>query len=158
MSTGIVVGATGGIGAACARALAGTAERIVLTGRRQDALEELGREMDAVVVAADITSAEGREAVAAAAGTGMSWLVLASRIPLRRPLAELDDDEIEAAFRTNLVGPTLLLRRLLAHPWDEPRAGAAEEIARVVRYVTVEAPSYLTGARIVVDGGAEAVA
>ena len=38
------------------------------------------------------------------------------------------------------------------------RLGAAEEIARVVRYVTVEAPSYLTGARIVVDGGAEAVA
>ncbi len=235
MSTGIVVGATGGIGAACARALADSAERIVLTGRRQDALEQLADELRGEAVAADIATSEGREAVAAATGTGISWLVLASGIPLRRPLAELDEEEIETAFRTNLVGPTLLLRRLLAHPWEEPRAltvigsisasrslprravygatkagiehlarslaaelapsgirvnivapgviqtaflgddnaalddwvrarvpagrlGAAEEIARVVRYVTVEAPSYLTGARIVVDGGAEAVA
>ena len=235
MSTGIVVSATGGIGAACARALAGTADRIVLTGRRRDALERLAAETHAEAVAADIATADGREAVAAAAGTAVSWLVLASGIPLRRPLAELDDEEIEAAFHTNLVGPTLLLRRLLAHSWDEPRAitvigsisasrslprravygatkaglehlarslaaelapsgirvnivapgvietpflgdgtaalddwvrarvpagrlGAAQEIAQVVRYVTVEAPSYLTGARIVVDGGAEAVA
>jgi NAD(P)-dependent dehydrogenase (short-subunit alcohol dehydrogenase family) len=237
MSTGIVVGASGGIGAACARALAGTADRIVLTGRRQAALEELAADVEGetVVVAADIATAAGREAIAAAAEGGIGWLVLASGIPLRRPLAELAEEEIEAAFATNLVGPTLLLRRLLSHSWQEPRAvtvigsisasrslphravygatkaglehlarslaaelgpsgirvnvvapgvietpflgddtgaldewvsarvpagrlGKPEEIASAVRYVTVDAPSYLTGARIVVDGGAEAVA
>ena len=64
MSTGIVVGATGGIGAACARALAGTADRIVLTGRRRDALEQLAAETHGEAVAADIATADGREAVA----------------------------------------------------------------------------------------------
>jgi 3-oxoacyl-[acyl-carrier protein] reductase len=237
MSTGIVVGATGGIGSACARALAGTADQIVLTGRRRDELEHLAAELpgESVVVEADIATADGREAIAVAAGPHPAWLVLASGIPLRRPLVDLDDEEIETTFWTNLVGPTLLLRRILSRSWDEPRAvtvvgsisasrslpnravygatkaglehlarslaaelgpsgirvnvvapgvietgflgddsaalddwvrarvpagrlGSAEEIARVVRYVTVDAPSYLTGARIVVDGGAEAVA
>lgn len=38
------------------------------------------------------------------------------------------------------------------------RLGAADEIADVVRYVALDAPEYLTGARIAVDGSAEAVA
>ncbi len=32
-----------------------------------------------------------------------------------------------------------------------------EDVAEVVRYLTLEAPDYLTGARIAVDGGAESV-
>jgi 3-oxoacyl-[acyl-carrier protein] reductase len=38
------------------------------------------------------------------------------------------------------------------------RLGAPDEIANAVRYVILDAPGYLTGARIAVDGGAEAVA
>ncbi len=38
------------------------------------------------------------------------------------------------------------------------RAGTAEEVANVVRYVALDAPDYLMGARIAVDGGMEATA
>lgn len=237
MTAGIVVGATGGIGAACARALAGTVERMVLTGRSEEALRALadGIDSETRMVVADISAVAGREAIAAAAGEALGWLVLASGVPLRRPLAELEEEEIETAFATNLVGPTLLLRRLLSLQWEAPRAitmigsisasrslprravysatkaglehlarslaaelgpsglrvnivapgvietpflgddtaalddwvrarvpagrlGTPDEIASAVRYLTVDAPSYLTGARLVVDGGAEAVA
>jgi NAD(P)-dependent dehydrogenase (short-subunit alcohol dehydrogenase family) len=237
VSVGIVVGATGGIGAACARALDGTAERLVLAGRREDALRELAAELDGAttVVVGDIATAAGRDAILDAAGEAVAWVVLASGIPLRRPLAELAEGEIEAVYATNLVGPTLLLRRFLSLRWDAPRAitiigsisatrslprravygatkaglehlgrslaaelgstgvrvnivapgvietpflgddttaldewararvpvgrlGAPDEIAAAVRFVTADAPAYLTGARVVVDGGAEAVA
>jgi NAD(P)-dependent dehydrogenase (short-subunit alcohol dehydrogenase family) len=36
--------------------------------------------------------------------------------------------------------------------------GTPEEVAEAVRYVILDAPAYLTGARIAVDGGAEALA
>jgi NAD(P)-dependent dehydrogenase (short-subunit alcohol dehydrogenase family) len=237
VSTGIVIGATGGIGAACARTLAGSVDRIVLVGRRREPLDQLAAELvgDTDIVVADIATGAGRDAIVDAAGMNINWLVLASGVPLRRPLLELDEQEIEAAYMANLVGPTLLVRRLLGLHWhrlsaitvigsisasrslprravygatkaglehlarslaaelgpsrirvnivapgviDTPflgddtdaldewvrarvpagRLGDPEEIASVVRYVTVEAPSYLTGARVVVDGGAEAVA
>jgi 3-oxoacyl-[acyl-carrier protein] reductase len=38
------------------------------------------------------------------------------------------------------------------------RVGDPDEVAKLVEYVALHAPPYLTGARIAVDGGAEAVA
>jgi 3-oxoacyl-[acyl-carrier protein] reductase/2-deoxy-D-gluconate 3-dehydrogenase len=38
------------------------------------------------------------------------------------------------------------------------RTGTPEEVANIVRYVALEAPDYLVGARIAVDGGMEATA
>lgn len=38
------------------------------------------------------------------------------------------------------------------------RTGTAEEVAEIVRYVALDAPDYLIGARIAVDGGLEAIA
>jgi NAD(P)-dependent dehydrogenase (short-subunit alcohol dehydrogenase family) len=234
VTTGIVVGATGGIGGACARALAGCADRVVLSGRRGDTLAELAAELRAVPVVADVATAPGREAVADAVLGPLGWIVLAHGLPLRRPLAELDRAEIEELFAANLVGPTLLLNDLLQLEWSEPRAivvvgsisasralprravygaskagiehlarslaaelgpagyrvnivapgvigtpflgddrgslagwvegrvpagriGAPEEVADVVRFLIADAPAFLTGARIAVDGGAEAL-
>ena len=237
MSTGIVVGATGGIGAACARRLAGSVAAMVVSGRRRVALEEVVAEIGkgAVGVPADLTSDEGRRKIVDAVTKPISWIVIAHGSPLRKPLAEASEDEIEAAFATNLVGPTLLVRRLLELDWEQagsivivgsisaaralprravygatkaglehlgrslaaelaPRAirvnvvspgvidtpflgddrsaldtwvearvpqrrvGSADEVARMVEFVLLEAPAYLIGARLVVDGGTEAVA
>jgi NAD(P)-dependent dehydrogenase (short-subunit alcohol dehydrogenase family) len=236
VSTGIVVGATGGIGGACARALAGHAGRVLLCGRRREALEELalGIGAGAAPVTADVGTADGRRAVAKAIQGPLAWVVLAHGLPLRKPLAELDGAEIEEVFAANLVGPALLLNDLLRLEWVDPKAivaigsisasralprravygaskagvehlarslaaelgpagfrvnivapgvirtpflgddtaplaewigsrvpvgriGTPEEVAQVVRYLVAEAPAYLTGARIAVDGGAEAV-
>jgi len=237
VSTGIVVGAGGGIGAACARALAGSVELIVLAGRRREPLEAVAADVEVrtAVVPADVATAAGRDAIVSAIEGGLGWVVLASGIPLRKPLADLDEGEISAAFAANLVGPALLLNRLLGLRWEPPaavavigsitasrslpqravysatkaglehlarslaaelapsgirvnivspgvietpflgdhaaalddwvqasvplaRLGAPDEVANAVRYVILDAPAYLTGARIAVDGGAEALA
>jgi NAD(P)-dependent dehydrogenase (short-subunit alcohol dehydrogenase family) len=237
VKTGLVIGAAGGIGAACVRALAGSADLIVLAGRRRRPLEALaaGTESATVIAAADVATAVGRDTIVDAVGGDVAWVVLASGVPVRKPLAELAEREIESAFAANLVGPALLLRRLLDLRWQEPKAiavigsisasrslprraaygaskaglehlarslaaelapagirvnvvapgvietpflgeareglaqwvrarvplarlGTADEVANAVRYVVLDAPAYLTGARIAVDGGAEALA
>jgi NAD(P)-dependent dehydrogenase (short-subunit alcohol dehydrogenase family) len=233
--TGIVIGATGGLGAACARVLADACDRLLVSGRREQALSELAGELGphAVAVAADVTEEAGREAIAGAVRGPIAWVVLAHGSPLRKPFPDLDEREIAAAFDTNLVAPALLVRRLLDLPWEPDaaivvigsisasrslprravysaskaglehlarslaaelaprqirvnvvapgvvatpflgedvaalddwvrervplgRLGDADEVAEVVRFAALDAPAYVTGARIVVDGGAEA--
>jgi NAD(P)-dependent dehydrogenase (short-subunit alcohol dehydrogenase family) len=237
VTTGVVIGAAGGIGRACVRALAGSAELMILSGRRREPLEAVGCEVggQTAVVAADVATAEGRDEIVSAVDGPLVWLLLASGVPLRKPLSELDDEQITSTFAANLVGPTLLLRRLVRLRWQAPatvvvvgsisasrslpqrsvygaskaglehlarslagelapagirvnvvapgvietpflgegiaaladwvdarvpvaRLGAPDEVASVVRYLILEAPAYLTGARITVDGGAETVA
>ena len=74
-----------------------------------------------------------------------------------------------AGFRVNVVAPGVIGTPFLGDDtsnldaWvrsrvPQQRLGSPEEVAEVVRYVIAEAPRYLTGARIAVDGGAEAMA
>jgi NAD(P)-dependent dehydrogenase (short-subunit alcohol dehydrogenase family) len=233
--TGIVVGASGGIGAACAIALSRSVESLVLVGRSDEKLARTTQMSgpNAIPVIADITLEAGRTAVAeACAGAPISWLVMASGLPLRGKLVDSDPAAIERTLVTNLVGPSLLIRRLLDCAWadeagivaigsisakralpnravyggskagfehlcrtlaaelaprgirvnvvapgviDTPflgdngeavqkwveervparRMGRANEVAALVKYVLIDSPKFLTGARIAVDGGAE---
>lgn len=238
MSVGIIVGAGGGIGSACARALDASEDVIILAGRSEPRLRATAATLTgrSVTVVADVATEHGRETVARAAADGgdIAWLVLASGVPLRGPLMQLTPADIEATLVTNLIGPMLLIRRLLEGRWepsatitavgsisatrslpnrsvysgskaglehfcrslasevaprgirvnvvspgvidtpflgeDQPqlqawvsthvpqaRVGTAEDVANVVRYLTQEAPPYVTGARIAVDGGVESV-
>jgi NAD(P)-dependent dehydrogenase (short-subunit alcohol dehydrogenase family) len=237
VSTGIVVGAAGGIGTACAHALADSADLTLLVGRRRQALETVAHALTGrgVAVPADITDPTGRRAISAAVEEPLAWIVVASGMPLRKPFSEASADEITATFTTNLIAPALLLRDLLAFEWTAPaavsligsisasrslprrsvysaskagleqlgrslaaelaprgirvnivsagvietaflgedratldnwvqtrvplaRLGNADETANTVRYTILDAPPYLTGARITVDGGAETIA
>jgi NAD(P)-dependent dehydrogenase (short-subunit alcohol dehydrogenase family) len=238
MTLGIVVGATGGIGGACAKALAGSVKRMVVTGRDSGKLTAIAREVGAGVteVIADIATDAGRGAILQqVAGEEIRWLVIASGAPLRGALDELDPAAIADIFQSNLIGPALLLRALADARWSNPasvaiigsisatraiarrsvyaaskaglerlamslgaewaprgirvtvvapgiiatpflgtdqsrldawvkervpsrRSGTPAEVADVVRYVVLDAPDYLIGARIAVDGGMEATA
>jgi 3-oxoacyl-[acyl-carrier protein] reductase len=239
MSLGVVIGAAGGIGSACARALAPSVDRVLLVGRNEERLQAVAAELGdgGVVAPADVSTAEGRDAIAGAveaSGLDLAWLVLASGVPLRGAFPSLRPEDIERTLTINFVGPVLLLRRLLDCRWkrgssivvigsisasralpnraayggskaglehlartlaaevaplgirvnvvapgvidtaflgegrealDEwvrqrvpaGRSGRPEEVAAVVRYVVLEAPEYLNGARIAVDGGAEVI-
>ena len=231
---GVVIGAAGGIGSAVARALAGSCDRLVLFDRRREALDAVALTVGATarVAAGDIGTPGGRDELLAAVDGPLAWVVVASGVPLARPLVELSEAEIEATFVANLVGPALLLRRLLQREWGPAasivvvgsisasrslpnravyastkagleqlartlagevagaglrvnvvspgviatpflgagtsaletwardrvplgRLGSADEVASLVRYALLDAPAYLTGARLVLDGGAE---
>ena len=56
--TAVVTGASSGIGAATARALAGDGFHVVCAARRQDRIEELAREISGTAVVCDVTDAE----------------------------------------------------------------------------------------------------
>jgi NAD(P)-dependent dehydrogenase (short-subunit alcohol dehydrogenase family) len=236
MSVGIIVGAGGGIGSACARALDASADVVVLAGRSEPRLRTTAAMLTGKTgtVVANIVTEGGREAIARVAEDGgeIAWLVLASGVPLRGPLMQLTPADIELTLVTNLIGPVLLIRRLLDLRWEgnatitavgsisatrslpnrsvysaskaglehfcrslaaevaprgirvnvvspgvidtpflgddqerlqawvkshvpQGRVGTADEVAEVVRYLAQEAPPYLTGARIAVDGGVE---
>ncbi len=121
MSTGLVIGATGGIGAACAAALTGSVEETIVTGRDAKRLADIAGKR----VVADLATKLGRDAIVEAvrASSPLRWVVIASGAPLRGPLADLKEADIEATFAANLVGPTLLLRALAHVAWM-PRASA----------------------------------
>lgn len=237
---GIVVGATGGIGSACARVLVDAADHIVLTGQEEGLLTVLQRELGMTTssVQADIARSDERELILnaiSAAGLPIGWLVVASGAPLRGPIDAVSVADIERAIAVNLTGPALLLRMLLELAWapvasvvligsisasrslprrsvyggtkagvehlfraaaadlaprgirvnvvapgviDTPflgedrsvldgwtqehvplrRLGHPDEVASLVKYLVVQAPSYVTGARIAIDGGAEVLA
>jgi NAD(P)-dependent dehydrogenase (short-subunit alcohol dehydrogenase family) len=127
MKTGLVIGATGGIGGACARSLAGSVERMVVSGRNQSKLAAIAGEVgqSAEAVTADIASPAGRDAILAALGRQeVRWVVIASGTPLRGALADLDPQAIADTFESNLVGPALLLRELAAIRWTKPASVA----------------------------------
>jgi NAD(P)-dependent dehydrogenase (short-subunit alcohol dehydrogenase family) len=237
MTVGIVVGAGGGIGSACAQALDASVDLMVLAGRSNGRLRATASALTGktATVVADITTENGRDAIAVALDTEeISWVILASGVPLRGPLPQLAPADIQDTFMTNLIGPALLIRRLLDARWlpnasiiavgsisatrslpnrsvytgskagleqlcrslaaeiaprairvnvvspgviDTPflgadqaalqawvsahvpmrRIGTSADVAEVVRYLVLEAPEYVTGARIAVDGGAESV-
>jgi NAD(P)-dependent dehydrogenase (short-subunit alcohol dehydrogenase family) len=240
MSLGILVGASGGIGSACAKALDSSVDLMVLAGRSEARLRATEKMLTATAtaVAADIATESGRDAILRAVQVSqleIGWLVLASGVPLRGSLPQQGLRDIHDTLLTNLVGPALLIRMLLDCRWrpnasiiaigsisasralpnrsvyggskaglehfcrslaaevaplgirvnvvapgviDTPflggdrgpldrwvqthvpqrRVGAPQDVADVVRFLVLEAPSYMTGARIAVDGGAESVA
>jgi NAD(P)-dependent dehydrogenase (short-subunit alcohol dehydrogenase family) len=240
MKVGLVLGATGGIGGACVPALAGSVDRMILVGRDDARLKETvaAAGSGALPLRADVATGAGRAAIVDAVSSGgaaLRWAVLASGVPLRGGLAELDEAAIAETFQANLVGPALLLRALAGLRWANPaslvvvgsisasralanrsvyaaskaglerlamslgaewagrgirvnvvapgviatpflgsdrarldawvgervpmrRTGSAAEVAELVRYLALEAPDYVAGARIAIDGGMEATA
>jgi NAD(P)-dependent dehydrogenase (short-subunit alcohol dehydrogenase family) len=117
MTAGLVVGAAGGIGGACVAALAGSADRMILADRDETRLNE---------AAAGLGSAT----VPVATGTALRWAVIASGVPLRGGLADLDEAAIAEVFQANLVGPALLLRALADVRWTTPASLASSAPSR----------------------------
>jgi short-subunit dehydrogenase len=111
-STVLLTGATGGIGHAIARALHGRGARMVITGRRAEALRDLERELgDRVdVEVADLCE---RADVARLAERDVDVLVANAALPATGRLESFGPEEIDRALDVNLRAPLQLTRSLV---------------------------------------------
>jgi 3-oxoacyl-[acyl-carrier protein] reductase len=117
--TALVTGASGGIGGAVARALHAQGARVVLSGTRMDALEELRAELGerAGVAPCDLgNSADVDELVKkaeAAAGASIDILINNAGITRDNLFLRMKDEEWDEVIRVNLTAAFRLSRAAL---------------------------------------------
>ncbi|MBB1494955.1 SDR family NAD(P)-dependent oxidoreductase [Propioniciclava sp. MC1595] len=132
--TAVVTGASSGIGAATARALAEAGYRVVCAARRTDRIEPLAAEIGGVAVACDITDPAQVDALAAAVGDRLDLLVNnAGGAVGTETLAEADFDAWVTMFETNVLGAGRVTKALL------PALRAAEGTVVFVTSTAAEA-------------------
>ncbi len=110
----LVTGATGGIGAATARALHARGAHVVLSGRRTGVLDELRDELGtrAEVLSADLAERDGPARLAEGAG-GLDVLVANAAVPASGRVDDFDPEQIDRAIDVNLRAPIQLTRAFL---------------------------------------------
>ncbi len=117
----VVAGATGAIGGAVARALAGEGASLALLGRDEARLREIGTKLDAGdgavrTVAGDLADRSAVARVGAAAeslGDGLDLLVHAAGAFRAGPVESAPIEDLDLQFAVNVRAPYLLTRRLL---------------------------------------------
>ncbi len=112
--TALLTGATGGLGRAIAGALAGRGAKLVLSGRKAEALEALAAELPGEghsVFPADLAEPGAAEKLAAEAGD-VDVLVANAGLPGTGRLPEYTSERLEGTLRVNLEAPMHLARAL----------------------------------------------
>jgi short-subunit dehydrogenase len=107
----LLTGATGGIGHAIARSLAGSGARLVLTGRRADVLEPLAEELGARALAVDLSDAAELDRLVSEAAE-VDILVANAALPASGRLDSFDQPQIDRALDVNLRAPIVLAHAL----------------------------------------------
>ena len=117
--SGLVTGATSGIGLATARLLCAEGANVLLSGRSHERLDAAvascaaldgGR---AVGIALDVTEPDAGERLASAAEGAfgrVDFAVANAGTSWNRPLEELTDDEWQAQWELNVMAPLRLMR------------------------------------------------
>ena len=136
----LVTGASGGIGSAVAKALASRGATVVLTGRRQEALDAVAAEIgsSAHVVVADLGTAEGADALMAQAAeaVGGSIDILVNNAGLTRDglSMRMKDEDIDAVLEVNTKAAFRLMRAAM-RAMTKSRWGRIVNITSVVGLV-----------------------
>jgi NADP-dependent 3-hydroxy acid dehydrogenase YdfG len=113
MRTAAITGASSGIGAATARALAGEGYRTILGARRLDRLEGLAAEIGGEAIALDVTDPDSVQAFVAAAGPCDVLVNNAGGALGLEPIAEADDAKWLRMYESNVLGTMRMTRALL---------------------------------------------
>lgn len=109
--TVLLTGATGGIGNAIARAVATRGGRLLLSGRRVDALESLASELGATVLACDLADRAAVERLISDAGE-VDVLIANAAHPASGVFTEFGQEKIDQMLEVNLRAPIALARGL----------------------------------------------
>jgi NADP-dependent 3-hydroxy acid dehydrogenase YdfG len=111
--TAVVTGASSGIGAATARALAKAGFHVVLGARRVDRCAEIAAEIDGTAVRLDVTDAESVAAFAGAVPAAKLLVNNAGGAKGLEPVAQADEDDWRWMFETNVIGTLRVTKALL---------------------------------------------
>ena len=109
----LIFGATGGVGSALARRLAGEGRALHLVGRDADTLTALGRELDAPTAQVDVMDPEQVQAAvdAAAADGRLGGVAYCVGSIVLKTLKRASAEDFEATYRLNVVGAAMALQR-----------------------------------------------
>jgi NAD(P)-dependent dehydrogenase (short-subunit alcohol dehydrogenase family) len=116
----VVTGASSGIGAGAARALAGNGWRVVLAARRADELDAAARSCgaDALAVPTDVTHRDQVEALRDRAierfGAIDAWVNNAG-VGLARPTLQLTDEDVDRMFLVNTKSVLYGMQAVIPH-------------------------------------------
>lgn len=111
-STVLLTGATGGIGHAIARALAGRGAKLILTGRRTDVLDPLASELGARALAVDLAERAEVARLLGEAGE-VDILVANAALPGSGRVEDYSVQEVDRVLDVNLRAPIVLAQGLL---------------------------------------------
>ena len=112
--TAVVTGASSGIGAASARALAGAGFRVVCAARRAERIEALAAEVGGVAVTCDVTDRASVARLAEAAGDVVHVLVNnAGGAFGSDPIESADPEQWRSMYDTNVLGTLHVTQALL---------------------------------------------
>lgn len=130
----LVVGATGGLGGAVARALAAAGARLSLSGRDPVRLAALAAQLEPAVVGttcADLVrvGVPAQIVADAVSAAPLDAVVFAAGVVAFGPVEELDDDVFDELLLVNLLAPVRLLRAAAA---VLPRGGVVVQLSAVV--------------------------
>ena len=112
--TAVVTGASSGIGAATARALAAEGFRVICAARRRERVEALAAEIGGEAVTCDVTSRDSVKALAHAAGGELHVLVNnAGGAFGSESVEDADPDDWRAMYEVNVIGLLNVTQALL---------------------------------------------
>ena len=108
----LLTGASGGIGQAIARRMAQAGAELILTGRNANLLSQLGAELKARTIVADLSDAESVRRLLNEAGP-VDILIANAGLPAPSSGGQGSFEEITAVLDVNLLSPLLLTRGLM---------------------------------------------
>jgi NADP-dependent 3-hydroxy acid dehydrogenase YdfG len=113
MKTAVITGASSGIGAATARALAGDGWRVVVGARRVDRLEELAGEIGGEAHRLDVTDPGSVAEFCAAVGEVNLLVNNAGGALGVDPVEQSDEEKWRTMFESNVMGTMRMTKELL---------------------------------------------
>lgn len=134
----VITGASSGIGAATARALAGDGWRVAVGARREQRIEQLASEIDGEAHSLDVTDPQSvREFAAWVEGLGGASVLInnAGGAKGLDPIEQLDEDKWRWMYETNVLGTARVTKAFL----PQLRASGQAHIAVVTSIAGIEA-------------------